>query len=112
MWEEPACRRFYERLGSFSRLILFDKPGVGLSDRVEAATLEERMEDVRAVMDAVGSERAVLIGESEGGPMSILFAAGYPVSAKSSATRSSCRAPCATSSPAPASTSPIAASST
>ncbi|HXR12270.1 MAG TPA: adenylate/guanylate cyclase domain-containing protein [Gaiellaceae bacterium] len=78
MWEEPAARRFYERLGSFSRLIVFDKRGMGLSDRVEAGTLEERMDDVRAVMDAVGSERAALIGESEGGPMSILFAATYP----------------------------------
>ncbi len=78
MWEEPGCRRFYERLASFSRLILFDKRGMGLSDRVDAGTLEERMEDVRAVMDTVGSERAALIGESEGGPMSILFAATYP----------------------------------
>ena len=78
MWEEPTIRRFYERLGSFSRLIVFDKRGMGLSDRVEAGTLEERMDDVRAVMDAVGSERAALIGESEGGPMSILFAATYP----------------------------------
>jgi pimeloyl-ACP methyl ester carboxylesterase len=78
MWEEPAARRFYERLGAFSRLLLFDKRGMGLSDRVEAGTLEERMDDVRAVMDAVGSERAALIGESEGGPMSMLFAATYP----------------------------------
>jgi pimeloyl-ACP methyl ester carboxylesterase len=78
MWEEPGARRFYERLGSFSRLILFDKRGMGLSDRVEAGTLEERMDDVRAVMDAVGSERAALIGESEGGPLAILFAATYP----------------------------------
>ena len=78
MWEEPSARRFYERLGSFARLILFDKRGMGLSDRVDWGTLEERMDDVRAVMDAVGSERAALIGESEGGPMSILFAATYP----------------------------------
>src|SRR5205807_8627015 len=78
LWEEPSYRRFVERLGSFSRLIVFDKRGMGLSDRVEAGTLEERMDDVRAVMDAVGSERAALIGESEGGPMSILFAATYP----------------------------------
>ena len=78
MWEEPSARRFYERLGSFARLIVFDKRGMGLSDRVDWGTLEERMDDVRAVMDAVGSERAALIGESEGGPMSILFAATYP----------------------------------
>ena len=78
LWEEPGGRRFYERLGSFARLILFDKRGMGLSDRVQIGTLEERMDDVRAVMDAVGSERAALIGESEGGPMSMLFAATYP----------------------------------
>src|SRR5215469_12294875 len=78
MWEEPSYRRFVERLASFSRVILFDKRGMGLSDRVQAGTLEERMDDVRAVMDAVGSERAALIGESEGGPMSMLFAASFP----------------------------------
>jgi pimeloyl-ACP methyl ester carboxylesterase len=78
VWEEPSYRRFVERLGSFARVILFDKRGMGLSDRVEAGTLEERMDDVRAVMDAVGSERAALIGESEGGPMSMLFAASFP----------------------------------
>jgi pimeloyl-ACP methyl ester carboxylesterase len=77
-WEEPSYRRFIERLGSFARVILFDKRGMGLSDRVQAGTLEERMDDVRAVMDAVGSERAALIGESEGGPMSMLFAASFP----------------------------------
>ncbi|MGZ4290170.1 MAG: adenylate/guanylate cyclase domain-containing protein [Gaiellaceae bacterium] len=78
LWEEPSYRRFVERLGSFARVILFDKRGMGLSDRVQAGTLEERMDDVRAVMDAVGSERAALIGESEGGPMSMLFAAAHP----------------------------------
>jgi pimeloyl-ACP methyl ester carboxylesterase len=78
LWEEPSYRRFVERLGSFARVILFDKRGLGLSDRVQAGTLEERMDDVRAVMDAVGSERAALIGESEGGPMSMLFAAAHP----------------------------------
>ncbi|MEP6976738.1 MAG: alpha/beta hydrolase [Thermoleophilia bacterium] len=78
MWELPEFRRFCEQLASFSRLILFDKRGMGLSDRVEVGTLEERMDDVRAVMDAAGSERASLIGVSEGGPMSILFAATYP----------------------------------
>jgi pimeloyl-ACP methyl ester carboxylesterase len=78
-WEEPWGARFFERLGSFSRLIRFDKRGTGLSDRVsEMPTLEQRIDDVRAVMDAVGSERAALFGYSEGGPMSILFAAAYP----------------------------------
>ena len=71
--------RFLDRLASFSRLIVFDKRGSGLSDPVSGApTLEERMDDVRAVMDAAGSERAALFGVSEGGPMSILFAATYP----------------------------------
>ena len=78
VWEEPSYRRFVERLGSFARVILFDKRGMGLSDRVQAGTLEERMDDVRAVMDAVGSERAALIGESEGGPLSMVFAAAHP----------------------------------
>ncbi len=79
IWEDPAMARFFERLGSFSRLILFDKRGTGLSDRGSAIfTLEQRMDDVRAVLDAVGSERATLFGISEGGPMSILFAATHP----------------------------------
>lgn len=78
-WEEPSLERFLRRLASFSRLILFDKRGTGLSDRVtESPTLEERMDDVRAVMDAVGSVRAALLGYSEGGPMCVLFAATYP----------------------------------
>lgn len=80
-WEEPHFAAFLNRLASFSRLILFDKRGTGLSDRVplsELPTLEQRMEDVHAVMDAVGSERAVLVGVSEGGPMCSLFAATYP----------------------------------
>jgi len=78
-WEHPWSAHFFERLGSFSRLIRFDKRGTGLSDRVGGIpTLEERMDDVRAVMDAVGSERAALFGASEGGPMSVLFAATYP----------------------------------
>ena len=78
-WENPIYARFFERLGSFCRLILFDKRGTGLSDRdVGYPTLEERMDDVRAVMDAVGSERAAVLGASEGGSLSILFAATYP----------------------------------
>jgi pimeloyl-ACP methyl ester carboxylesterase len=78
-WEEPSVARFFERLASFSRLILFDKRGTGLSDRdVGLPTLEDRMDDVRAVMDAVGAERAALLGISEGGNMSMLFAATYP----------------------------------
>lgn len=78
-WEEPGLARFLRRLAAFSRLILFDKRGTGLSDRVTATpTLEERMDDVRAVMEAVGSERAALVGYSEGGPMCALFAATYP----------------------------------
>jgi pimeloyl-ACP methyl ester carboxylesterase len=74
-WELPAYTRFCEQLAAFARLIRFDKRGMGLSDRTRVGTLEERMEDARAVMDAVGSERAAFLGESEGGPMSILFAA-------------------------------------
>lgn len=80
-WKHHLFAGFLNRLASFSRLILFDKRGTGLSDRVplsELPTLEQRMEDVHAVMDAVGSEKAVLIGVSEGGPMCSLFAATYP----------------------------------
>jgi DNA-binding winged helix-turn-helix (wHTH) protein/pimeloyl-ACP methyl ester carboxylesterase len=78
-WTEPTFARFLRRLASFSRLILFDKRGTGLSDRVTALpTLEQRMDDVRAVMEAVGSRRAALLGVSEGGPMSSLFAATHP----------------------------------
>src|SRR5947209_17564029 len=78
-WEMPPWARFFSRLATFSRLILFDKRGTGLSDRSAGiATLEERMDDVRVVMDAAGSERAALFGVSEGGPMSVLFAATYP----------------------------------
>ena len=79
VWEEPAFARFLMRLASFTRLILFDKRGTGLSDRVaDMPNLEVRMDDVRAVMDVVGSERAALFGISEGGPMCTLFAATYP----------------------------------
>ena len=78
-WEEPAFARFLTRLASFSRLVLFDKRGTGLSDRVaDLPSLEVRMDDVRAVMDAVKSERAALFGSSEGGTMCALFAATYP----------------------------------
>jgi len=78
-WETPEWAQFFSRLAAFSRLILFDKRGTGLSDRdVGIATLEERMDDVRAVMDAADSDRAALFGMSEGGPMSLLFASTYP----------------------------------
>jgi pimeloyl-ACP methyl ester carboxylesterase/DNA-binding CsgD family transcriptional regulator len=79
VWELPAMASFFYRLASFSRLILFDKRGCGMSDRVHPLpTLEQRMDDVRAVLDAVGSEKAALMGISEGGVMSCLFAATYP----------------------------------
>jgi class 3 adenylate cyclase len=81
VWEEPSVARFFRRLASFSRLILLDKRGTGLSDPVpldELPTLEERMDDVRAVMDAAGSTRAVLLGTSEAGALNLLFAATNP----------------------------------
>lgn len=77
-WDNREIAAMLQRLGRFSRLICFDKRGTGLSDRGPIPTLEQRMDDVRAVMDAVGSERAALFGISEGGPMSLLFAATYP----------------------------------
>src|SRR5215472_957163 len=78
-WEMPEWANYFSRLAAFSRLILFDKRGTGLSDRIAGiANLEERMDDVRAVMDAAGSQHAALFGVSEGGPMSMLFAATYP----------------------------------
>jgi pimeloyl-ACP methyl ester carboxylesterase/class 3 adenylate cyclase len=78
-WADPRIAHFFEKLASFSRLILFDKRGTGLSDPVAGpAPLEERMDDLRAVMDAAGSERAAIAGFSEGGPQAILFAASYP----------------------------------
>jgi pimeloyl-ACP methyl ester carboxylesterase len=78
-WEQPAQARFRRALSSFARLILFDKRGTGLSDRVAGVSdLETRMDDIRTVMKAAGSPRAALAGDSEGGPMAILFAATYP----------------------------------
>lgn len=80
-WDEPTLARLLEGLARFSRLILFDKRGTGLSDRVpdtQLPTLETRMSDVTAVCEAVGSKAAALVGASEGGAMSILFAATYP----------------------------------
>jgi pimeloyl-ACP methyl ester carboxylesterase/class 3 adenylate cyclase len=80
-WDEPRFAHFYRRLASFSRLILFDKRGTGMSDPVpiqQLPTLEQRMDDVRAVMDAAGSQRAALVGVSEGGPLNLLFAATHP----------------------------------
>ena len=79
IWQSPAASSFLRRLASFSRLILFDKRGTGMSDRgSQVFTLEQRMHDVRAILDEVGSDRAALFGVSEGGPMSLLYAATYP----------------------------------
>ena len=81
MWEDPTLARFLRRLGSFARLSTFDKRGTGLSDGVspsELPDLEARMDDLRAVMDAAGSEKAAVFGHSEGGVLSILFAATHP----------------------------------
>ena len=78
-WEQPALRRFLLRLAAFSRLLIFDKRGTGLSDPVAVApTLEERADDLRAVMDAAGMERAAVLGVSEGGTMALMFAASHP----------------------------------
>jgi len=80
-WSEPSFARFLNRLASMARLIIFDKRGTGLSDAVpvrQLPTLEQRMDDVRAVMEAAESNRAVLLGVSEGGPLCLLFAATYP----------------------------------
>ena len=78
-WKVPSGARLLRGLAEFSRLIRFDKRGTGMSDRLtESMTFEQRMDDIRAVMDAVGSERAALMGISEGASMSILFAATYP----------------------------------
>jgi len=77
-WELPANEYMLKRLTSFARVIVFDKRGQGLSDRVADQTLEERIGDVRAVLDAAGSKHAAVFGWSEGGPMSLMFAATYP----------------------------------
>jgi class 3 adenylate cyclase len=79
LWEEPRVARFFERLASFSRVILWDKREQGLSDRTgQPPTLEDSMDDLRAVLDAAASPRPTLFGISEGGPMELLFAATYP----------------------------------
>ena len=81
IWDEPSAARFLERLASFSRLILFDKRGTGMSDRVATAdlpTLEQRMTDILTVCDRVGAERVALLGVSEGAPLCVLFGATYP----------------------------------
>jgi class 3 adenylate cyclase len=78
-WTVSSLVRIYRRLGSFARVILYDKPGTGLSDPLDhVPTLEERMDDIRTVLDAAGSERATILGVSEGGPTSVLYAATYP----------------------------------
>src|SRR5262245_59529550 len=78
-WEDPLYAEWLRRLTAFSRVIVFDKRGTGLSDRdVGDSTLEERMDDLRAVLAAADSERAAVLGFSEGGPLAILFAATYP----------------------------------
>src|SRR5437016_10835558 len=78
-WEDPLYGDWLRRLTAFSRVILFDKRGTGLSDRdVGDSTLEERMDDLRAVLAVAGSERAAVLGFSEGGALAMLFAASYP----------------------------------
>jgi pimeloyl-ACP methyl ester carboxylesterase len=77
-WEQPLFIRFFEQLASFSRLILLDKRGTGLSDRPRVLTLEAQMDDIRAVLDAVGSKRATLLGAVQGSQLCALFAATYP----------------------------------
>jgi pimeloyl-ACP methyl ester carboxylesterase/transcriptional regulator with XRE-family HTH domain len=77
-WEHPRFAEFLQHFARIGRVAIFDKRGTGMSDRVPAGTMEERMDDIRSVMDAAGMEQAVLVGVSEGGPLSILFAATYP----------------------------------
>jgi pimeloyl-ACP methyl ester carboxylesterase len=81
MWEHPSMARYLDRLGQFARVICFDKRGAGLSDPVALGalpTLEHWMDDARIVLDAAGSETAALVGDAEGGPMAMMFAATYP----------------------------------
>src|SRR5260370_29936645 len=79
LWAHPRVAHFFERIASFSRLIMFDRRGSGLSDPIdEGVTLEDQMDDVKAVMDAARSERAALFAQMEGGPMAMLFAATHP----------------------------------
>ena len=79
LWGDPGWVTFVGELASFARVILYDKRGTGLSDPVDGApTMESRIDDLRAVLDAAGSDRAALFGFSEGGPISVLFAASYP----------------------------------
>ena len=79
VWENPPQAQFLARLASLSRLLLFDKRGTGMSDRVVGVpNLETRMDDIRAVMDAADSERALIFGLGDGGPLGVLFAATYP----------------------------------
>src|SRR2546421_3684382 len=79
LWQSPGRASFFRRLATFARVIMFDKRGTGMSDRgSQIFTLEQRMHDVQAVLDEVGSQRATLFGVSEGGPMSLLYAATYP----------------------------------
>ena len=102
-WSTPPFSMLWPRLAAISRLIVFDKRGTGMSDRVAGApSLETRMDDVRAVMDAVGSARAAILGISEGVPMSLLFAATYPERATALVLATSASRPCP-SAPCPAS---------
>src|SRR3954454_14956101 len=78
-WTNPGITHFFRRLASFSRLALYDKAGTGVSDPIaHVPTLEERVDEIRAVMDVAGMEQAALFGEYEGGPAAVLFAATYP----------------------------------
>ena len=80
-WDEPALARFLRRLATFARVIVFDRRGIGLSDRVRTErvpTLEERMDDIRAVLDDLGVDRAAVLGQGYGTPIALLFAATYP----------------------------------
>src|SRR5262245_14329331 len=78
LWERPGIGRFLRGLASFSRLITFDRRGTGMSDGSAAATLEEQIDDVRAVLDAVGSEQPAFVSLLEGAALAALFAASYP----------------------------------